>query len=84
MNISPSSLMSIARSAYKQSITDKKSVASFKCGFILLYSSYTDMGRSLIPFSTSGTKAKVLFLYEYNLFGNCIEHLAALNKIGNN
>lgn len=38
----------------------------------------------MILLSTLGINANVLFLYEYNLFGNYIEHLAALNEIENN
>ena len=32
--------------------------------------------------STLGTKSRVLALYEYSLFGNCIEYLAALHEVG--
>ena len=67
--------MSAARSAYRQSITAIKSVASLKDGRTLSYNSFTGTGQYLISFSTTGINDKVLFLYEYNLFGNCIEYL---------
>jgi hypothetical protein len=62
MNTSPSSFKSAALSAYRQSITDIKSVASFNDGFTLSYRTLTATGPFLISSSTIGMSDKVLFL----------------------
>lgn len=79
---SPSSLISTARNAYRQSITDRKSVASDNDGLITRNRSFTSMGPFFSSVSTLGTRSRVLALYEYSLFGNCIEYLAALHEVG--
>lgn len=81
MNTSPSSFISAALSAYKQSITDIKSVGSLSEGLTRSYNSFTDTGPFFMIFSTIGINDNVLFLYEYSLFGNCIEHLTLCNKV---
>ena len=63
-------------------MTDRKSVASVKDGLRDKYKSFTSMGPFRSSVSTFGTSARVLVLYEYSLFGNCIEHLTALHEIG--
>ena len=83
MNTSPSSLMSTARSAYRQSITDKKSVASPRNGRTLWNNIVAETGPFTSSFSTSGISANVLSLYEYNLFGSCIEYLTTLDEVAN-
>lgn len=76
--------MSTACRAYRQSMTDRKSVASDREGFITRNKSLTSTGPFFSSVSTLGIKARVLDLYEYSLFGNCIEYLAALHEIGDN
>ena len=76
--------MSTARNAYRQSITDRKSVASDKDGLIKRNKSLTSLGPLFNSVSTLGISASVLALYEYSLFGNYIEYLAALHKVGDN
>lgn len=57
---SPSSLMSTARRAYRQSITDRKSVTSDNDGLITRKRSFTSTGPPLSSVSTLGTKSRVL------------------------
>ena len=63
-------------------MTDKKSVASARAGLITRNKSFTSLGPFFSSVSTLGTKSRVLALYEYSLFGNCIEYLAALHEVG--
>ncbi len=63
-------------------MTDRKSVASDRDGFITRNKSFTSTDPLFSSVSTLGISARVLVLYEYSLFGNCIEHLAALHEIG--
>ena len=63
-------------------MTDRKSVASDNDGLITRNGSFTSMGPLFSSVSTLGTKSRVLALYEYSLFGNCIEYLAALHEVG--
>lgn len=65
-------------------MTDRKSVASDNDGLITRNRSFTSMGPLFSSVSTLGTKSKVLALYEYSLFGNCIEYLTALHEVGDN
>lgn len=76
--------MTTARNAYRQSMTDRKSVASDNDGLITRNRSFTSTGPFFSSVSTLGISARVLALYEYSLFGNCIEYLAALHEIGDN
>ena len=79
---SPSSLISTARNAYRQSMTDRKSVASDNDGLITRNRSFTSTEPFFSSVSTLGISARVLALYEYSLFGNCIEYLAVLHEVG--
>lgn len=63
-------------------MTDRKSVASDNDGLITRNRSLTSTGPLLSSVSTLGISARVLALYEYSLFGNCIEYLAALHEVG--
>ena len=63
-------------------MTDRKSVASDNDGLITRNRSLTSTGPLLSSVSTLGISASVLALYEYSLFGNCIEYLAALHEVG--
>ena len=65
-------------------MTDRNSVASDNDGLITRNRSFTSMGPFFSSVSTLGISARVLALYEYSLFGNCIEYLAALHKVGDN
>lgn len=77
MNTSPSSFKSAALSAYRQSITDIKSVASFNDGFTLSYRTLTATGPFLISSSTIGMSDKVLFLYR-----RILDHFPTANILG--
>lgn len=63
-------------------MTDRKSVASDDDGLIMRNRSFTSIELLFSSVSTLGTKSRVLTLYEYSLFGNCIEYLAALHEVG--
>ncbi len=55
--------MSAARIAYRQSMTDRKSVASLSSGFSLSYNSNIGTGLSLSSLSALGINTKMLSLY---------------------